>query len=84
VPLLTDVHKSNRIKWCKEQNKLKLDGVFFSDETYIEVGTQKEVCGIKGKSAEGRKSEGTYYSLTPAIKYIFNYQHHTQFQQELL
>ena len=41
VPLLTDMHKSNRMKWCKEQMKLKLDGVFFSDETYIEVGNGK-------------------------------------------
>ena len=41
VPLLTDLHKSNRMKFCKEHNKLKLAGVFFSDETYIEVGGGK-------------------------------------------
>jgi transposase len=41
VPLLTDLHRTNRVKFCKEHNKLKLAGVFFSDETYIEVGGGK-------------------------------------------
>jgi transposase len=41
VPLLTDLHRTNRMKFCKEHRKLKLTGVFFSDESYIEVGGGK-------------------------------------------
>jgi len=41
VPLLTNLHKTNRMNFCKEHKKLKLAGVFFSDETYIEVGGGK-------------------------------------------
>jgi len=41
VPLLTDRHKTLRIEWCKSNSKLKLRGIFFSDETYIELGSGK-------------------------------------------
>ena len=41
VPLLTDRQKTRRVEWCKQYKKLKLGGVFFSDETYIEIGGGK-------------------------------------------
>jgi transposase len=41
VPQLTDTHKKKRVEWCKEHKKMELDGVFFTDETYIEVGGAK-------------------------------------------
>jgi transposase len=41
VPLLTDAQKTKRVEWCKQHAKMKLNGVFFSDETYIEIGGVK-------------------------------------------
>ena len=43
VPLLTDTQKTKRMTWCKQHSKMRLNGVFFSDETYIEIG-----CGKSG------------------------------------
>jgi len=41
VPLLTNAHKTKRVEWCKQHAKMRLNGVFFSDETYIEIGGGK-------------------------------------------
>ncbi len=41
VPLLTDTQKTKRMMWCKHHEKMRLNGVFFSDETYIEIGGGK-------------------------------------------
>jgi transposase len=41
VPLLTPTQKTKRVVWCKQHAKMKLNGVFFSDETYIEIGGGK-------------------------------------------
>jgi hypothetical protein len=41
VPELTDLQKTNRVKWCKEHKNRQLAGIFFLDETYIEVGGAK-------------------------------------------
>ena len=41
VPLLTDTQKTKRMMWCKQHAKMRLNGVFFSDETYIEIGGGK-------------------------------------------
>jgi transposase len=41
VPLLTAAQKMKRIEWCKRHAKMALEGVFFSDETYIEIGGVK-------------------------------------------
>ncbi len=41
VPLLTDAQKTKRVEWCKQHAKMRLIGVFFSDETYIEIGGVK-------------------------------------------
>ena len=53
VPLLTDDHKSARVKWCKKHQKMRLTGVFFTDETYIEVGGAKS--GVWHKKAKRPK-----------------------------
>jgi len=40
VPELTDAHQEARIKFCRTfVKKKKLSGIFFSDETYIELGS---------------------------------------------
>jgi transposase len=38
VPLLTNDHKCKRLLWCRKFKRRHLAGMFFSDETYIEVG----------------------------------------------
>jgi len=43
VPELSEAQKTKRVQWCKQHKKMKFDGVFFSDETYIELG-----CGNSG------------------------------------
>jgi hypothetical protein len=47
VPLLTDAQKTKRVEWCKQHAKMKLGGVFFSDETYIEMEVGKVESGTK-------------------------------------
>ena len=47
VPLLTDAQKTKRVVWCKHHAKMRLNGVFFSDETYIEIGGGKS--GVRHK-----------------------------------
>lgn len=37
VPMLTDVHKSKRVAWCKKNKRKNWDKVIFSDETSIEL-----------------------------------------------
>jgi len=40
VPLLTNVHLEARMKFCRTfVKKKKLGGIFFSDETYVELGS---------------------------------------------
>ena len=41
VPLLTHPQKTKRVVWCKQHAKMKLNDVFFSDITYIEIGGGK-------------------------------------------
>ena len=53
VPLLTDLQKRKRVEWCKQHLKTKLEGVFFSDETYIEIGSVKS--GVWHKSGKRPK-----------------------------
>ena len=58
VPLLTDAHKKKRMDWCKAHKKMKVEGVFFSDETYIEIGGAKNgVWFKKGKRPKVGKAK---------------------------
>lgn len=38
IPLLTDAHIHKRVQWCMEHQDYDWNHVWFSDETYIEVG----------------------------------------------
>ena len=53
VPMLTELQKSKRVDWCKNNKKKNWDKVIFSDETSIEL----DRCKIRRWHPDGKRPE---------------------------